>query len=150
MTDRGPFKTLKSNEIRLLAISPGSHTDPLSGSLQTHSLDSAKELYTAISYPWGPPDDPHMTCLIDQFEIKIRQNAHQILTKLRQNTGTILVWIDVLCINQRDKDEKRSQILLIYKIYKLSGRTAIWLGLSDTTAEQVVEFANSLDAAKIM
>jgi hypothetical protein len=150
MTCKGPFKALKRDEIRLLAISPGTQTEPLSGSLQTHSLDSAKELYTAISYPWGPPEDPRMTCRIDGFEIELRQNAHQILTKLRHSTSTILVWIDVLCIYQRDKDEKRSQILLMYKIYKLAGCTAIWLGLSDATTEQVVEFANSLNAVKII
>lgn len=40
------------------------------------------------------------------------------------------LWIDALCINQKDLDERNSQIRYVKQIYTKSKQTLIWLGVS--------------------
>lgn len=40
-------------------------------------------------------------------------------------------WIDALCINQEDNDEKSQQIRMIATIYEKSQLVVVWLGLVD-------------------
>jgi hypothetical protein len=39
-----------------------------------------------------------------------------------------LLWIDAICINQYDNDEKGHQVQLMATIYKLGARSTVWLG----------------------
>ena len=41
-------------------------------------------------------------------------------------------WIDAICINQADEDEKATQIPLMGKVYSLAGRVLGWLGADET------------------
>ena len=150
MATTEPFKPLTDTEIRLLRIHQGSGKDDLSCSLEKHNLETANQLYTAISYAWGPPEDPRFTCYVDSFAFIIRRNAYNILRILQKADSDVLVWLDALCINQKDKTEKSAQIRLMYRIYKQAKNTAIWLGEADEFTEHVVNYANTLDVGKIM
>ncbi|KAK5101551.1 hypothetical protein LTR70_000722 [Exophiala xenobiotica] len=140
-----PYKGLEENEIRLLSILPGVEDDPLLCSLDHYNLQQDLTTHTAISYPWGPPEDPHHRCFIDGFEFTIRDNAFSILTRLRKSDEFVKVWIDCLCINQRDKLEKSAQIRLMHSIYKQAARTIIWLGKTDDLSDEAVDYIKSLD-----
>ncbi|KAF5013168.1 hypothetical protein FDECE_797 [Fusarium decemcellulare] len=41
------------------------------------------------------------------------------------------IWIDSLCINQNDLDEKQDQVSRMGEIYAAAGTTVVWLGLHD-------------------
>lgn len=47
---------------------------------------------------------------------------------VRLKKEAILVWIDALCINQQDKDERASQVRLMGQIYSSAASIAIWIG----------------------
>lgn len=40
-------------------------------------------------------------------------------------------WVDAVCIDQNNIDEKATQILLMYQIYSRAECVLIWLGYSD-------------------
>lgn len=39
-----------------------------------------------------------------------------------------LFWIDAVCINQKDREEKSAQLPLMTAIYKRASRVIVWLG----------------------
>lgn len=47
---------------------------------------------------------------------------------VRRKEKAILVWIDALCINQQDKDERATQVRLMGQIYSGATSIAIWIG----------------------
>ncbi|KAJ9656000.1 hypothetical protein H2198_005253 [Neophaeococcomyces mojaviensis] len=140
-----PYLPLKGNEIRLLNIQSGSESDALRCSLRHHDLDSSKVSYIAVSYPWGPPEDPHHECQVDGIKFTLRDNAFNILTRLRQEDSSVDVWIDVLCIHQSNKPEKSHQINLMYRIYAQCQKVVIWLGRALEPNDEVIEYIKSID-----
>jgi hypothetical protein len=55
------------------------------------------------------------------------------------NTTTRKIWIDAICINQEDEEEKGTQIPLMREIYSRARAVVVWMGLS--TPETDVFFA---------
>lgn len=143
-----PFQPLGDQEIRLLCILPGNDGEPLRCSLIHYNLAAARSAHVAISYPWGPPEDPHHPVTIDGVEFAVRDNAYRILMRLRQSNEMVKVWIDSLCINQEDKAEKSTQIQLMYSIYKRASRTIIWLGSAEDAGE-IVDYIRTIDTESI-
>jgi hypothetical protein len=45
------------------------------------------------------------------------------------------IWIDALCINQKDIEERAAQVRLMGKIYRQARRVIIWLGEENTDGE---------------
>ena len=62
-----------------------------------------------------------------------RPRRWQILLRLRSGCPVtrIPIWIDALCINQRDKDEKAVQVRRMDQIYKGAKAVFAWLGEPD-------------------
>jgi hypothetical protein len=90
-------------------------------------LASAKD-YIAISYAWGDPA-PVRTLLCDGQEIHVPENTFRVLytlqhcatrdsTQLYQKGETLTLWIDAICINQKDIAEKNCQVPLMGSIYR--------------------------------
>ncbi|KAF2137710.1 uncharacterized protein K452DRAFT_301685 [Aplosporella prunicola CBS 121167] len=57
------------------------------------------------------------------------------------------IWIDAICINQEDSQEKASQIAIMDAIYSEAAFIKVWLGESDAFTETAVTLVNKLDAA---
>lgn len=83
----------------------------------------------ALSYTWGlkPPSVP----IIINGHIKlVSENLYLALLHLRQRRYKT-VWIDALCINQDDLQERAAQVTRMKDIYKQAFLVYIWLGDSD-------------------
>jgi hypothetical protein len=145
-----PFQALAATEFRSLKIHRGSEKEDLSCSFEIHDVETGICSYTAISYVWGTPEDPHFKCYVDGFPFCIRQNAYSVLRRLQSADEDVLVWLDTLCVNQKDKTEKSQQIRLMCRIYERAQSTSIWLGQADDSTKHVFDYANTLDIAKIM
>ncbi|KAF2181338.1 HET-domain-containing protein, partial [Zopfia rhizophila CBS 207.26] len=48
-------------------------------------------------------------------------------------------WIDTLCINQNDPEERTSQVELMGAIYSAAKRVVIWLGEEDTASQKAID-----------
>lgn len=86
--------------------------------------------YEAISYCWGDSTQCKRITL-NGLAMLAPASAVNILEQLRPVEGTRRLWIDALCINQADVDERGYQVTLMYDIYKNSLSTIIWLGDDD-------------------
>ncbi|KAF7922577.1 uncharacterized protein EAE98_008103 [Botrytis deweyae] len=53
-------------------------------------------------------------------------------------------WIDAICINQKNDEEKNSQVSVMGDIYTHSQTTWIWLGESDVLSEPALELLSTM------
>ena len=125
-----------SDEIRLLTVHPElSQHGLIQCSLQHASLSSAK--YTCLSYTWGKPNGLKLTMINDQL-VLIRRMLFCFLQLARdQQYGPL--WIDALCINQDDIEERSQQVRLMGKIYRRAKVVLAYLGHGQHSIERVLK-----------
>lgn len=113
--------------IRLLTVL-GSFNGRIHCELSHTTLEKAPRYY-AVSYMWG--DDAVMReIFIDGNSMYVRDNIWQFLRKVRNakiNRRTPL-WIDAICIDQTQNEERNHQVRLMDKIYSQAETVLIWLG----------------------
>lgn len=124
-----PFPPLDSeeNQIRLFELAPGTDNEEFTGSYKVIDLDETDVKYQTISYVWGDVTEPAFVT-VDGFKIHVTLNLLTALKRIRHPTETTTLWIDSICINQQDDQEKTEQVNLMHRIYKECARCLIWLG----------------------
>jgi Heterokaryon incompatibility protein (HET) len=120
--------------IRLIAFrSANDQNEPLAAELLVVPLDSNPE-YVAISYCWGPPTSTRpVTC--NNTIIEIREGLAQGLTRVR-SMSSLPLWVDQICINQDDGQERSAQVALMKRIYSQATKTFVYLGEPDSEASR--------------
>lgn len=120
-----------STQVRLVKLPPGHFQDEVKVEITTTCLtrDSIPK-YEALSYTWGD--------ISDTIDIKVGPNGEQDLavTKslsqalryLRYETEARVMWIDAICVDQKNFTERSSQVQRMADIYTLAERVIIWLG----------------------
>ncbi|RDW80345.1 hypothetical protein BP5796_05043 [Coleophoma crateriformis] len=121
---------VSTTEIRLVTIEPGEGGTPISCTMQTVRLTKESN-YEALSYVWGDPKSGGKITLNNK-DFRVLGNLKIALRHLRGRQPRTL-WIDAICINQEDLDERASQVRLMKDIYQRAQNTVIWIG--DETAE---------------
>ncbi|KAH8594437.1 heterokaryon incompatibility protein-domain-containing protein [Bisporella sp. PMI_857] len=125
---------LEDGAFRLLYVRPSD--DPSSNIHCTlipgkvgRKVDYAGELldYHPLSYVWGDPNPPK-TIYVEGKPIVIRPNLFAALKQLRLREEPILLWVDAICIDQNNIEERNQQVNLMEQIYKLNGAVYMWLG----------------------
>jgi len=113
---------------RLVTIHSGISPTPISASLKTYPIKEAPP-YEALSYVWGPynEEDPDFIFL-DGYGFIVTPNLFRALYSLRRDNIDRYLWIDAICFDQDDMDERSSQVQLMRDIYKTSTGTVVWLG----------------------
>lgn len=122
------YEPLPTNEksIRLLRVHPAhAFTDPLICTLRQYSLKQ-KPLYTALSYSWGDGAfDSYIIC--DSRELAITSHLDLAIRRFR-GTNEQVIWIDAICIDQSNIDERNHQINLMPFIYQQTFHVFVYLG----------------------
>lgn len=113
-------------EIRLLDLLPGDGDDDVRCNIRVASLDEYPS-YEALSYVWGDHREEKKVEL-SGCDVSITKNLHAGLCHLRYATVPRTLWIDQLCINQWDLEEKAAQVSLMRQIYKQCTRCIMWMG----------------------
>ncbi|UPX20635.1 uncharacterized protein EKO05_0010863 [Ascochyta rabiei] len=142
-----PYKyiALKKNEIRLLRLYPGCGDAPLCCSLHVVNLDAYDDVtstssvegferYNAISYVWGSRRHKvKITC--DGRTVRVTSSLADALRRLRDPSTTQILWADALCVNQKDNNERSTQVKIMGLIFWKAHRVQIWLGEDDDQPE---------------
>lgn len=120
--------------IRLITLNPkasgASDTNDIRIELNQHPINECPK-YTALSYTWG---QRHRTkdVIVETSNrcIKVTENLHAALVHLRGRVPVTL-WIDAICINQDDIQERSSQVRLMRHIYRGARQVAVWIHRPD-------------------
>lgn len=130
-------------EIRVLEILPGEENSTVECRLHLANSRYLKD-HTALSYCWGNSEKKSLI-YINDCPVSILWNLEAALRELRRRNVS-LVWIDALCINQDDMQEKSDQLLRIQEIYTRAKETLAWLGPDfDAHAKSTFNFLSLLD-----
>ncbi|KAL7938012.1 heterokaryon incompatibility domain-containing protein [Trichoderma chlorosporum] len=113
---------------RIIELQPSYEQEgPLRCNLQEINIES-DPFYEALSYTWGKPEFTEPLTLDDEFVIHITPNLRDALLRFRSKLNVRRLWVDAICINQKDDDDKAKQIPLMTEIYKRCSGVLVWLG----------------------
>jgi hypothetical protein len=83
--------------------------------------------YEALSYTWGDSSDKCPSYCEGQT-LKVTRNLHSALRHLRHDTAERILWVDAVCIDQDNEQERSQQMPLMGKIYGNAQQVVVWLG----------------------
>jgi hypothetical protein len=135
------YAGLESQCIRLLKLEQSTQQDAIIVcSLVVASLSlsvSAHPQYEALSYVWGDSTEQH-EILLDGRPTLINRNLWIALKHIRKPDSYRTLWIDAICINQDDINERNEQVGQMGRIYSKASRVLIWLGPPDEDIENTM------------
>lgn len=137
--------------LRLLTLQPGGFWDPLVGKLESVAF-SAKPKYIAVSYTWADPDTEHANIpsmpgmmphlgpgtikkadkpniIIGGLRLRLFHNIALALRFLRSPNHPLALWVDAICIDQSNMDERNAQVALMAFIFNRAAGVISWLGV---------------------
>lgn len=106
--------------------------------------------YIALSYVWGEPT--FNVANVDSIEINLSlgEAFGHLLFRITEQRE-LQIWVDQLCINQRDIKEKEQQVKLMWRIFAGAKQVIGWLGPafegSDEALDDLIVFAGAHDNA---
>ena len=138
----------KRKDIRLLIVEPGHNLSPLRCRIQHAALDpldpDVLPRYETISYTWG--DSPAKAYIgVNGYSMKVAATSAAALRQMRRESHDRLLWIDAVCINQNDNEEKAEQVASMDQTYRMSVGNLIHLGedvkgIAPETAKALLAF----------
>jgi hypothetical protein len=127
MSDVVDYSALGSNQIRLVHLQPQSCSDDiLSCYLEIHSRAACPQ-YVALSYAWAR-DGQTASIILNGKKCRVSETIEQALRELCRRDNTFPIWVDQLCINQTDVEEKTGQVLQMRHTYSNANSCVAWLG----------------------
>ncbi|KAF8865991.1 hypothetical protein BDZ45DRAFT_611810, partial [Acephala macrosclerotiorum] len=119
------------SKIRLVRLQPRSASDSISVEI-FHAQLSSHPKYEALSYAWGHPDKTRVVYYPTDPEgastLGIAENLFIALQHLRYSLKSRVLWIDAICIDQNDPEERSAEVLRMGSIYKNACQVIVWLG----------------------
>ncbi|KAI1353494.1 putative heterokaryon incompatibility protein [Xylaria sp. FL0043] len=129
------YSALGPGQIRLLKLSSSTPWNPIRCELKAVHLDKVPEFET-ISYTWGSQLGMK-SLIVNGRRLRVSERVYDILHDRASYLKTRYIWIDSICINQEDDNEKSSQVQLMKKIYGFSHHTVIWLGYAPDASDAI-------------
>ena len=157
------YNPLGLGEIRVLHLLAGKKDDQIHcafSPIQIRNVNAGNAIpnYHAVSYYWEdkpPLDEIQIFTGTHQFEatyetLVIRPTLSPALRRLRDEQKIVLLWIDALCINQNDDEEKTVQVVMIPQIIYKACHVCVWLGEDANGSETMHTFLPKLlDLAQV-
>ncbi|KAH8903511.1 HET-domain-containing protein, partial [Coniochaeta sp. PMI_546] len=100
-------------------------------------------LYEALSYAWGDPKATETIYLHNQHSsttssLGITSNCARALRQLRYPDSERLIWVDAICINQANIEERSAQVRIMHRIYSNASHVLIYLGDSSVDSDKAI------------
>ncbi|GAW13927.1 hypothetical protein ANO14919_033190 [Xylariales sp. No.14919] len=144
---------LGPNEIRILILLPeaylGESTDVHCQLLRldlnaTKRCGLDKHPFVALSYCWGPTE-PKKTIFLNGKEKKVTPNLYDALIHIRDILSPVSLWVDAICINQGDLEERQREVQKMSNIYRDATAVLLWLGIAEEGDPFKKEFGDAAE-----
>ncbi|KAF1823046.1 uncharacterized protein K489DRAFT_305603, partial [Dissoconium aciculare CBS 342.82] len=112
--------------------------------------------FTPLSYTWGEPAQTKRI-YINGAHLPVTAQLHRAMTCLRKlqsnlikkdffsessNSSETFWWIDAICVNQQDLDERSHQVSLMTRLYRSAELVHVWLGDEDDTTTKAMRLVH--------
>ncbi|EME47179.1 hypothetical protein DOTSEDRAFT_97708, partial [Dothistroma septosporum NZE10] len=119
-------------KIRVLVLqAPTFQDEAVQCSLEETELD-ANARYSALSYTWATETGDatkSKSIELDGKPFAVTENLHSALLRIRSDKQEPQrLWVDAVCINQCDEEEKSRQVSMMEHIYSFATKVIGWLG----------------------
>ncbi|KAH7398122.1 heterokaryon incompatibility protein-domain-containing protein [Cadophora sp. MPI-SDFR-AT-0126] len=102
--------------------------------------------FVALSYTWGSFETTK-DIVINGAVVKVTPNLEEFLRSISKEVAmdrkagrkVQRIWIDQLCINQNDIEERNLQVKCMGKIYEQASLVFVWLGKEDNDSKQAMD-----------
>ncbi|KAK7983293.1 carbohydrate-binding module family 18 protein [Apiospora arundinis] len=99
--------------------------------------------YEALSWCWGT-DDPKYALLVREngltYKLEIKRELAVALKNLRYPHQMRTLWVDAVCIDQRNPRERNHQVQMMSMIYTRANSVCIWLGEHTKDSRIAIDF----------
>ncbi|KAH8588159.1 heterokaryon incompatibility protein-domain-containing protein, partial [Bisporella sp. PMI_857] len=116
------------DEFRLIELLPASEFKAPIVCHLIHSNLRSPPKYDALSYVWGRPPFTVLIKLDASPTFAIRKNPELVLRHFRFPKEKMVLWVDALCIDQADRDERSQQVGRMRDIFQLFESVLVYLG----------------------
>lgn len=127
----------RSREIRLVVLEKGSGEEPIHCQVFNTEFNKSTH-YEALSYEWGPRSSPRREIYVNGLPYEVRKNLYDALMHFRRSNWERVLWVDRLCINQKDLTEKKHQLPMMGQIYHQAWDVLGWLGLAGESSDLAI------------
>ena len=110
---------------------------PVKCSLEVFELEG-KPQYEAVSYKWGDPRGHSVKC--NDKILPVNVNLYFALQRFRLPEQPRFLWVDDICINQDDEEERSQQVQIFHRIYAEAKNVLIWLGSHSEDSDVAMDF----------
>ncbi|KAL8685428.1 MAG: hypothetical protein Q9218_007766 [Villophora microphyllina] len=119
-----------SQQIRVVKLLPGASSARVEAKLMTIDIHSQlnDSRYEALSYSWGGHLMLRRVITLNKRSYLVADTVFNALKELRLAEKERLLWIDAICINQGNREEKGRQVALMDSIYRNAQKVIVWLG----------------------
>lgn len=167
---------LQKGHIRLLFLKPSkTPNDPIVIELESYPIeevvnDPEGHQFTALSYNWGNEEEsdyvfvdkeaststkpPQLTNIHEAAvafrrrmrTLHVKPNLLAFLHQFRDRENEVALWVDRVCIDQTNNEEKQHQVSQMGIIYSAAASVSIWLGPADVEGrtDQAMDFIGSI------
>ena len=133
----------RSGVIRLIRLFPSKRDESIKCELSTHDLKVECPSYEALSYCWGNANEKvNITC--NDACLQVTTNLAAALKSLRHPEWIRILWIDAICINQNNVEERTQQVSIMRDIYQHARQTVIWLGDAKSDSGSAIDACERL------
>lgn len=108
---------------------------------------SPDPVFEALSYVWGSEDNPphiHVESRQPQGILSVTQNLAKALPYLQYPDQDRILWIDAICVNQQDLDERSKQVQRMGDVYSHAHHVVCMLGPEEDKSCHAINLLNWL------
>ena len=134
-----------SKHIRLIRFQPkrGSY---FKFSLHNYTFSDCPP-YKAVSYTWAPHNPPRGITL-NEKTLHIGDNLWQFLNTVQDDSKSYF-WIDQICIDQANADERNHQVAFMDEIFHNAAEVLVWLGVNSADSDRAMDFIQAIEPQNI-
>ncbi|KAJ5030042.1 heterokaryon incompatibility protein-domain-containing protein [Bipolaris maydis] len=106
--------------------------------------------FAALSYVWGDQKNKQ-TIVLNGHEISVTANLEAALRMFQSGcefNDKFKLWVDALCINQDDLEERSAQIKMMRDIYGSAWSVISWLGEESSSSSAAIQLVRDLAEIK--
>jgi hypothetical protein len=99
--------------------------------------------YEALSWCWGTESNDHAIMIHRGkgiYRFAATRELSLALKYLRLSNRDRTLWIDAICINQKNHEERNHQVQMMSMIYSLAKQVCVWLGEDNDDSTTAIKF----------
>lgn len=129
-----------ADEIRVVVVKGALETGQKYEAGLAHLAIRSEVPYTGVSWNWGPFDQQQVEIIVNGQKTQIWENLANLLSDIQMPDAQQSLWIDALCINQKDTSERNRQLKRMAEIYYNAAGVLCYIGRPDQYSDIALDF----------